>query len=105
MTYSEPDMYSSTPGHRGVDTSIEAADAIASVTARLQRAVLAWIRAKGADGATTVEIADGIKVDRASAQPRTSELRQLGLIDDSGRRRHNPNGKRAIVWVAIGGAA
>ena len=39
-------------------------------------------------------------MERTTVQPRTSELKLLGLIEDSGERRRNRNGKRAIVWVA-----
>ena len=105
MTYHDHDMYPHVPGHRAVDTSIEAADAIGSVSARYERLALARIKAAGEQGCTTVELADTLGVERSTIQPRTSELRRKHLIDDSGRRRCNPNGKRAIVWVAIGGAA
>jgi hypothetical protein len=97
-------IYPDAPGHRGIDTSIAAADAIAGSLGRLQRAVLGAIREAGAHGATTNEIAAVLGVDRGSAQPRTSELRRQHVICDSGRRRPNANGKSAIVWVVTGGA-
>jgi predicted transcriptional regulator len=99
--------YPDEPGHRGVDTSIEAAKAIVNAAGRLQRMALFAIREMGPRGLTSQELADRIGVDFASIQPRTSELRRLGLIDDSGLRRPNRNGKRAIVWIAVsnGGAA
>ena len=102
MTYSETDVYPHVPGHRDVVTSIEAADAIAPVTARIQRMALARIKAAGARGYTAAELADVLAMERTTVQPRTTELRRLGLIDDSGQRRPNPNGKRAIVWIATG---
>jgi hypothetical protein len=39
-------------------------------------------------------------MDRWSIQPRTSELKRKGLIRDSGQRRPNCTGKKAIVWTA-----
>lgn len=93
-------QYPDAPGHRGVDTSIEAADHIAPHTGRLQKLALAAIRDAGENGLTAIELADRLQVDRFSIQPRTSELRRLGLIRDSGLRRHNPSGIRAIVWIA-----
>ena len=45
-------------------------------------------------------LAARLEMDRWSIQPRTSELRRKGLIRDSGRRRPNATGKRAIVWIA-----
>lgn len=98
-------IYPDAPGHRGIDTSIAAADSIASSLGRLQRFVLGAIRSAGAQGATTNEIADSLGIDRGSVQPRTSEIRRQHIIVDSGQRRLNANGKRAIVWVATGGAA
>ena len=94
--------YPNAPGHRGIDTSVEAADAIASQLGRLQKTVLAAVVNAGSRGITTNELADRLKIDRGSVQPRTSELRRLGLIRDAGARRANANGKRAIVWIAGG---
>jgi len=96
-------IYPETPGHRYVDTSIEAAAAIAPKCGRLQRLALAAIKETGVSGLTTDELANRLGVDRGSIQPRTSELKLLGLIRDSGQRRRNLNGKRAIVWTAAGG--
>jgi CRP-like cAMP-binding protein len=89
------------PGHRGISTSIEAAEAIAPSIGRLQRIVLSAIGDAGFRGLTSQELADLTGIDFGSVQPRTSELRRLGLISDSGDRRRNRNGKRAIVWIAI----
>lgn len=87
------------PGHRGVDTSVEAAAHIQPHAARLQQMALAAIREAGANGLTALELADRLKVDRYSIQPRTSELRAKRQIIDSGQRRQNPSGVNAIVWT------
>jgi hypothetical protein len=94
------DVYPDAPGHRGVETSVEAADAIAPVAGRLQRLALATIRDAGDAGLTADELAARLGMDRWSVQPRTSELRRKQLIRDSGQRRRNATGKRAIVWTA-----
>ncbi|TPG56371.1 hypothetical protein [Sphingomonas glacialis] len=99
------DVYPHTPGHRGVDTSISAARSIDIATSHLQRIALRAIRAAGARGLTTHELADIVRIHRDALQPRTTELRQRGLIRDSGGRRQNVTGKNAIVWVATGGAS
>lgn len=91
--------YPDAPGHRGVDTSIAAAEAIAPCTARLELWVLGAIAEAGFVGRTTNEVAAMLNLDRGSIQPRTSELRSKRLIADSGLRRRNANGKRAIVWT------
>lgn len=98
--------YPDEPGHRGVDTSIDTAKAIASVSAPFQRMALLAIQEVGARGLTSQELADRTGIDFATIQPRTTELRRKGLIRDSGQRRLNRNGKRAIVWTAAttGGA-
>lgn len=96
--------YPNYPGSRSVDTSALAAADMAPKIGRLQRTTLQIVKDAGARGITTNEIAELCGIDRGSVQPRTSELRLLGLIRDSGYRRCNANGKKAIVWIA-GGAA
>lgn len=91
--------YPDTPGHRNVDTSIAAADALAPRLGRLQRLASGAIRDAGAHGLTVDELAARLEMDRWSIQPRTSELRRKGLIRDSGQRRPNITGKLAIVWI------
>lgn len=92
-------IYPETPGHRFRDTSMEAAKAIAPKCGYLQRLVLAAIIDAGRYGRTTHELADLLHLDSGSAQPRTSELRVMGLIADSKRRRLNKSGIRATVWT------
>lgn len=92
--------YPNAPGHRGVETSIAAANDIAPECGRLQRMVLEAVREAGPHGLTADELAAKLGMDRWSVQPRTSELRAKRLIGDSGQRRRNMTGKNAIVWVA-----
>jgi len=94
-------IYPDAPGHRRVDTSIAAADALAPKLGRLQRMAQMAIRDAGPDGLTADELAAKLQMDRWSIQPRTSELKRKGLICDSGQRRPNATAKRAIVWVAV----
>jgi len=93
--------YPDAPGHRQVDTSVAAADAFAPKLGRLQRLVQTTVRDAGLAGLTADELASRLEMDRWSVQPRTSELRRKGLIRDSGQRRANATGKKAIVWVGI----
>jgi hypothetical protein len=92
--------YPDAPGHRNVDTSIAAAEALAPKLGRLQLTVLGTIREAGAYGLTGDEIAARLGMERWACRPRTSELRRKGLIRDSGQRRPNCTGISAIVWVA-----
>jgi hypothetical protein len=100
LDYAAP-RYPASPGHRGIDTSAAAAEAIAPRLGNLQRMALVAIKAAGPHGLTADELAARLGRDRWSIQPRTSELRRLGRISDSGLRRQNFTGKAAIVWVAI----
>ncbi|MES2119745.1 MAG: hypothetical protein V4513_04115 [Pseudomonadota bacterium] len=91
--------YPDAPGHRNVETSIAAAEALAPRLGRLQRLAQGAIGDAGPDGLTADELAARLEMDRWSVQPRTSELKRKGLIRDSGQRRANCTGKLAIVWV------
>lgn len=91
--------YPDAPGHRNIDTSVAAAEAIEPKLGRLQKMAEEAIRSAGERGLTADELAMRLGMDRWSVQPRTSELRRKGFIRDSGRRRLNATGKRAIVWV------
>ena len=92
--------YPDAPGHRHVDTSVAAAVALAPMLGRLQRMALDAICDAGWLGLTADELAARLGMDRWSIQPRTSELKHKGLIQDSGLRRPNATRKQAIVWVA-----
>lgn len=93
-------VYPDSPGHRHVETSIAAAQALAPKLERLQRMAAKAIHDAGEHGLTADELAARLELDRWSIQPRTSELRLKGVIRDSGQRRPNKTGKLAIVWVA-----
>lgn len=88
------------PGHRGIDTSVEAARALRDRLGPLQTRARAAIRDAGPAGLTADELAARLGLPRATIQPRTTELKRRGLIADSGQRRRNASGRRAIVWIA-----
>ena len=91
--------YPNAPGHRGVDTSVAAAEHIAPAAQILLTKVLTAVIDAGPRGITVVEMATAHNLDRMGIQPRFSELRALGKIADSGMRRKNPSGVSAIVWT------
>ncbi len=93
--------YPNSPGHRGIDTSKEAAVAIAPKLGRLQSITLQAIRLAANKGATAHELCDLLGMDGTSIQPRISELRRMARIEDSGQRRRNISGVSAIVWIAV----
>ena len=93
--------YPYTPGWQKPETSIEAAETMSPKLKRLQAMVLGAVAEAGDHGRTADEVAVRLDLSPFTARPRCTELRQLGLIEDSGFRRANESGSRAIVWIAV----
>ena len=68
---------------------------------RLQRAYYEVLREAGRRGATDHEAATALGRPLSSINARRNELRQLGLVADSGRRRVSSYGKQAVVWIVM----
>ena len=85
------------PGFQRTDTSYDAAIAVSSKAATLQAAVLALLE-QNPRGMDSEQIAEVLGCDYVSIQPRTSELRNQGLIYDSGERRLSRYNRQIIVW-------
>lgn len=83
------------------DTAQDAAVAHAELRRRDQARALAALRNAGVTGLTDFELGDRIGRQQTSAGKRRGELRDAGLVRDSGRRRKAPSGSMAIVWVAV----
>ena len=85
------------------ETSHEAAKPDRAVDRHL---VYRALIAAGPDGLTDFELAARLNVScprstewqQTSAGKRRGELRDQGLVCDSGRKRKSPSGSRAIVW-------
>lgn len=90
--------YPDTPGHRGIDTSVDAAEAMKPTKSRLQDDVLKEL---ANSPATSFQLADRMGISYAAIQPRTTELRILGKIIDSGQRHKGDNGRSSIVWRIV----
>jgi hypothetical protein len=88
------------PGHRDVDTSIDAAEMMTPVAPRMRRIVIDILR-HHPENLTVDEVCAIAKRPRYSLQPRFSELLKLGLIRDTGERRINVSGAKARVWRAV----
>jgi DNA-binding transcriptional ArsR family regulator len=52
-------------------------------------------------GLTDYELAELVGLQQNSAGKRRGELRDAGLVEDSGRRRPAPSGSKAIVWKVV----
>lgn len=95
--------YPEYPGHRGQDTSIEAAEALSPYLNRLQKLVHSAVdeATERRDGCTTIEAANALGRDHHEVGKRITELQQKGSVKDSGRRRLNPSGRKASVWITV----
>lgn len=97
----QPDLftprYPDVPGHRGVSTSIAAAEAVKHKVPSIRAGILECLKAYP-EGLTADECAEKIGRHWQNVRPRCSELQVDGLLYDSGRLRPNASGKDAIVW-------
>ncbi len=80
------------------DTSWEAAFAHLTVRSHDRREALRQLY-YAYDGMTDFELGDCMGRQQTSAGKRRGELRDVGLVENSGRRRPAPSGSGAIVWV------
>jgi len=83
------------PGHKQTDTSLEAAVAIDSEASTLRASALLTLYQASL---TADEIAQELCRSVLAIRPRITELKRQGKIIDSGKRRPNKSGKKAIVW-------
>jgi predicted ArsR family transcriptional regulator len=81
------------------DTSREAHKAVKPKTFTLREQAMETLRLHGPLTADAVAKLAG--VSPFAMRPRLTELRHLGLIEDTGLRRRNDNGKSAAVWRLV----
>lgn len=91
--------YPHVPGAKARDTSFEAADQIAPRAPILRARCLEAL--EHSNGLTADEVAGRLGLSILSVRPRITELARDGKVRDSGARRNNASGKRAIVWMAV----
>lgn len=90
--------YPHTPGSKTGGTSRDSAEAMKLTACRLRDLCMLWLER---DPYTADEVAEHLGQSILSIRPRFSELRKLNLIQDTGERRKNVSGHRAIVWKAV----
>lgn len=88
--------YPGVPGYKARDTAEAAAEAMRPSASTLRAAAMRCLRESGP--LTADEVASRLGRSVLAMRPRFSELAKLGSIEDSGERRRNTSGKRAIVW-------
>lgn len=86
--------YPHAPGFKRPGTSQDAAESVRNVEFIRGRA---YARIKELPR-TADEVALSLGLSILSVRPRITELSKLGLIEDSGQRRKNASGRKAIVW-------
>ena len=86
--------------HTDPQTSHDAADAHANQR-DTDRDKVRVLLSKHPNGLTDFELADLMKRQQTSVGKRRGELRDAGLVRDSGRRRPSPSGSAAIVWESV----
>lgn len=79
-------------------TSFQAAAAVAPKLREIQKVVLEHLRAAGARGMTDLDLQTECGDHGSTFRTRRSELVDLGLVRDSGRRLLQ-DGRKRIVWV------
>ena len=84
------------PFVKGSETSEAAATSVERELGRLQADVLRFIEERA--GATCDEVERGLNLRHQTASARVYELRERGLIEDSGAKRKTSSGRAAVVW-------
>jgi len=102
ITQLTPPDWAQEPPAVPVDTSLAAADRISKLpkTKRDEAALLAWMKARGEQGATDNEIQDHFEWDGDYERPRRWKLVKNDLVYASRDRRKTKDNNRAIVWKA-----
>lgn len=93
------ETYPYSPGYKDSDTSKLASEEIKEDAETLRMAVYSALKTQ--KPMTADEMSEYLNRDKLSIRPRFSELKEQGLIEDTGLRRKNISGKKAKVFRAI----
>jgi hypothetical protein len=83
------------------NTRRQAYDRIGPVAGRIAAQVFATIYTAGSAGLIDEEVAAALGMKESTTRARRVELRDAGLVIDSGRRRRTSSGRAAAVWVCV----
>jgi len=92
------ETYPHTPGYKNKDKDGPSRLAARSIKAQVPTLREQCFRIISQIPMTADEVAECMEKSILSVRPRIAELRQLGKLVDSGRRRTNESGKLATVW-------
>jgi hypothetical protein len=87
--------YPDTPGYQDTDTSYDAAQAMHAKAASMRALIYVQL---GDAPLTADETAQRLQRNKYTIRARFAELHTKGLIADTGERRENVSGHKAIVW-------
>lgn len=87
------------PGYKAMDTSLEAARAVAPKVKQSREEIIAVLKRRGP--MTADEAAGALDMPILHVRPRFSELKQAGAIAPTGERRRTSSGANATVWRAV----
>lgn len=93
------DRYPVAPGFKARATSAAAASSVAPSAANIRARCLDVLK-RVPLGLTADEVAEKLNMSILTIRPRISELSARAMIKDTGDRRSNDSGRRAIVWAA-----
>lgn len=95
------DRYPHGPGHRGVDTSVKAAESVRAPAPFMRQRILSFLVDCGAGGANYTEIANRCRMEVPTVCARMVELtrEENPTVRISIRRRKTPSGRSARVYV------
>lgn len=88
------------PPHNGIDTSILAAARVSSRSHQDEARLLAFIKERGATGATDCEICERFGWNGDYERPRRWKWSKDGVIVRSNTKRPTSTGSLARAWVA-----
>ena len=91
------------PAVAGRATSVQSGQEIVDAMPELRRQVLAFVRGKGAHGATDDEIQAALDLNPSTQRPRRVELERAGFVREAPGKLTRPtaSGRQAIVWVSV----
>ena len=96
-TTDQPTLFDQLARTTDPDTSHSAAASMIDHLGHQRRQVMACIGVVG--GATAYEVAERLGLQQNVVARRCTDLRELGRIIDSGRRRPGSSGRLGIVWI------
>lgn len=93
------ETYPDQPGYKNETTSKHAAERVKPRAGQIREIVMTSLKRAGP--ATAEQMADRLSLPFASVQPRFSELKEKGRVQDSGQRGTTRLGSKCIIWKAV----